>query len=535
VDLTVRVLDAAGAPIEGADVSATVVSTQSGGQSDAKGNYVPGALPSAPFQVAASHASYLPEVVNVIPPSGGGSFTWDNPVCSMSPPATLEIRLSRMQPAASYPISNVDLEKRDAFDPRAVFTWIDGGNQTNRYLAIFNGEQAQFVPVAHPLLPDTPGNGWDRISRGEPTKINPSQFGDLIWVEWGLGNTQDNDPRLLVALWVPRFRGPAPTKLDFVVFFSPNTAPERGYPADRFPWLDKYPYAAIKGGAVRQGGPPALGQPYPILGQRYLFHEKWLVYQMLAAQRQAVLVFPIQPSNDWGPFQFAEGLARLLAETTHFLHRSGHTEGGQTDTQPDQATSRTFRFYRNAIQRSLPALQHVVLAGFSAGVNPIAVLLGAAPQTSISDTRFPLFGTNSSAFFDAWMETWNHDAPAWVRAVLERNAPRWMQAPRRILRCYQTSYTGTPKNWVETSPLAQFVRDPAHEKTAPDGTYAAERHTDARCSCSLVYFDEAFLHHTAAAGTLMPRFWKTFCADGHQAVPVVTFGHAAALSGLTHL
>ncbi|MCQ6562874.1 hypothetical protein [Paenibacillus mendelii] len=40
-----------------------------------------------------------------------------------------------------------------------------------------------------------------------------------------------------------------------------------------------------------------LVQPYIGLGQRYLFHEKWLAYQLLAAKRQSILVIPIHPKG----------------------------------------------------------------------------------------------------------------------------------------------------------------------------------------------------------------------------------------------
>ena len=45
-----------------------------------------------------------------------------------------------------------------------------------------------------------------------------------------------------------------------------------------------------------------LVQPYIGLAHRYMFFEKWLVDQLLAAKRQAVVVFPVQPYGNWGPF-----------------------------------------------------------------------------------------------------------------------------------------------------------------------------------------------------------------------------------------
>jgi len=361
---------------------------------------------------------------------------------------------------------------------------------------------------------------------------------------------------MLVAAWIPRFRGPSPSELDFVVFFSPTTAPERGYPADKFPWRDPYPYMAVKRNPLRDKGSPALAQPYPGLGQRYLFELKWLVYQQLAARREATLIFPIQPSGDWGPFAYASGLARLIAEITHFMRRTARTDGLQSDREQDQAARPRYRVSRPGIHLPLPQRRQnilkprrIILSGFSAGVGPIVGMLGTSSGQKMDDGRFEnghdRFGADVTPFLDAWMEVWDHDAPSEVRAMLEQAGPGWMNRnSRRMLRCYQSQFTSTPRNWIHTTPLAQFAPGSVKPPVSAAGVVADERHADDRCS--LVYFDIGFLNHSASAHRVAPVFWKWTesdpndpkkmivrgVADEHQAVPMVTFGHAALLSGL---
>jgi hypothetical protein len=342
-------------------------------------------------------------------------------------------------------------------------------------------------------------------------------------------------------VWIPLWQGITPSQLDFVVFFTPPTNPideatkKPKYPSDRFPWLQSYPYEAWKGGKLREDGPPALVQPYPALGYRYLFREKWLVYQLLAAKRQAVVVFPIQPFGDWGPFAQAAGLARLLAEVSHFLHRTAYTSGGQTSREEDRAPSPNFRFDRITIHQPPPRLQRVVLSGFSSGMTPIVDMLGTTFGQKMNDQRFSkngidshtLFGADVAPFLRVWKEVWDHDARNDIRITMDQKLPGWLrQDPMRMARCYQTHYTGS-EGWIDRSPLVQFTSSSLLKPA--NGLDASERHKDSRCS--LVYFGQGYLLHGTSASEIAPAFWKA--ANDHQAVPMVTFGHAASLSGLT--
>jgi hypothetical protein len=497
IKVTVKVTDVVGSPVSGADISFVLSEIKTNGTSDGQGNFSPSPVPVtySSFQVDVTHPAYLPETVEVFPRDEGKYFLWDNPVCSVTASGTVTVRLSVLHAAPTLFISNPELKDRAPFNPQAVFTWTDNaGNRTGRYLALFNGENL-IVPISHPLLPDKPRTGWNRFNHGGPVKCDPSRTGNLVWLEWGLG---EKKPRLLVAVWVPRFPGPTPTQLDFVIFFSPNTAAAAGFPADKFPWLDQYPYMATRTPPTPQNPDPMLRQPYPSLGQRYLFHEKLLIYQLLAARCQAIVIFPIQPFGDWGPFGQAAGLARLIGEVSHLLRRTGLTYGGETSRDEDRALSVHQRFGRLTMHMPLPQVRRVVLSGFSAGVAPIVNMLDTSYGQKLVDSRpgldHALFGADVAPFLKAWMEVWDHDAPCGVRKAMEEAVPRWMkQNNQRILRCYQSQYTGTPENWVEITPLTQFTPGAVKPPVDAGGHKAAERHADARCS--LVYFGSGYLKH----------------------------------------
>ncbi|EEM86177.1 hypothetical protein BK742_03445 [Bacillus thuringiensis serovar pingluonsis] len=522
MNLIIEVKDVVGTLISTADVSIVSSGGRISGKTDRLGKVILGPMPVERFKIEVTHPLYLEEEVNVTPPpEGGGHFLWDNPVWTFTPPSTVMVQMSRIRAAPFFPISNNEMKQRDSFNPKGVFTWIDhAGNHTGRYLGMFNDESL-FVPVKHPLLPTKPSEEWGRLNHGEPEKINPSRTGDLFWLEWGIG---DKSPRLLVAVWVPRWRGVTQSKLDFVTFFTPNTAIPEKFPARK----EDYPYLAWKTGDI-------LVQPYPGLGHRYLFREKWLSYQLLAAKRQAVLVIPIQPYGKWGPFAHAAGLARLLAEITHFLHRTGHTSGYQTSTDEDHALTPSFRFNRNAIHQPPPPIQRVVLSGFSAGVGPIVNMLPTTIGQKMNDPDFSingidshtLFGADVAPFLNAWKEVWDHDAPDYIRKNLDKDLPVWLRKDsKRMARCYQTDDTGS-QGWIEKTPLLEFVTGPLLKPE--NGLVAAERHADNRCS--LVYFGKGYLkHHVTSTLGIPPGFWGS--KDDHQAVPMVTFMHAALLSGL---
>jgi hypothetical protein len=96
-----------------------------------------------------------------------------------------------------------------------------------------------------------------------------------------------------------------------------------------------------------------------------------------------------------------------------------------------------------------------------------------------------------------------------------------------VLRAYHTAYTGTPDDWVDTTPLARFAPDAAVVSNVP-GTGATERYAAHRCS--LIYFKYGYLEHKTGGPAPNPPFWTS--KDPHQAVPMAMFGHAAACSGL---
>jgi hypothetical protein len=512
VNITVAVIDTVGRPIAGARITVLGSSfvapliTNTLGQAYLEQNS------ASWIRIKIEHPQYVEEALESLIPPSGGSFLWNNPVCSIAPEGVITVRLSCIQPAPLMPISKKDLLKAAPFNPGKAFVEVsESGNSTGRYLNINNGSLG-FYPVKQRLLPSTPTEGWGRIEHSSMERIDPSSDGDLALLEWGV---EEGAKTLLVAVWFPRYRGTTPTSVDFIIFFSPNTAFAE-YPQT----ASAYPYQTDKKGS---GG--NLRQPFLSLAYRFLFHEKYLTYQLLAAHRQAVLIFPIQPPAGCGPFGEVSGLSRLVAEVTHFMHREGRTSGGITDRSQDLAPRRGYRFLRNGIHRPPPPLNRVILAGFSSGMNPVLDMLGAYHGQTLRALGFnpTIFGADPSKFLNAWSEVWDHDTPAEIRGKLDTNLPAWLnRTPERVARCYQTDYTGS-LNWIKSTPLKNFVQEPLKFISG----VASEQHSN---KCSLVYFGSGYLHHVANDNSAQQKFWED--KDSHQAVPHITFGHAACLSGL---
>jgi hypothetical protein len=528
MDLIVQVKDVAETAIAAANIQVSVNPPGSllSGITDGNGQFVLRQLSADWIRVTVTHSSYIEEQVGISFPVQGTSIKWDNPVCAIVPPARVVVHLSRLKAAHTFAISNTDLAQRSPFNPQAAFTWIDdSGNRTDRYLNIFNDIQDKFILVAHPLFPSQPTDGWGRLNHEAPTAVDPSRNGDTVWLEWGLGG---NEPRLLVCAWIPRLRRQAPGSLDFVIFFSPNTAGGNlPYPADSPPWVGAYPYQATRG-QVGQ----FLGQPYVGLGHKYLFaNEKHMVYQLMAANRHAVVLCPIQPYGQWGPFGQAAGLARLVLEVLHFMHRTGRTSGFNASQDQDKAPLPNDRLSVGKVHVASPSVGRVVLGGFSAGMAAVQSMLGTSPGQVLnqnvpanSHLTQALFGANVNSFLSAWKEVWDFDAEYNTRNALDGSLPGWLNRDsNRMARCYQSAYTGTPRNWIEQAPLVAFT------PSQPAGNNSArERHSD---RCSLVFVDWNYLDHASPSTPYPPVFWKV--ANLHQAMPMVMLGHAARLSGLT--
>ncbi|HFU7058052.1 TPA: hypothetical protein ACGN81_005143 [Bacillus cereus] len=533
MDLIIEVHNAAGlfgtgtTVVVGADVTIDFSGQMISGKTGQNGLYVFSThLAATHFKVKVTYPKnrYVPEEVEI--EDKQGSLVWNNPVCSVigisATMIEVKIFLSRMNIAPLYPISDSDLLRINQFNPGKVFTDLN-----NCYRYIDNSGKPVY-PVKDPLLPSHPTQGWGQINHdNNAVCIDPSQMGNFVLLEWG------DVPRMLIAVWVPNYGKVPPNELDFVEFLSPSTDPWF-FPYDQFPWRHNYPYMATRLQVNQQ-----LQQQYISLCYRYLFSSYWLIYQLLAAKRQAVVVFPIQPHGNWGPFGHAAGQARLFAEIIHVIHRMGYTSGVYQNCNPSQRVS--FKLDKPL----LPKLGRVVLSGFSRSPETINNLLKSKPNEKTGSSLFglkqpeldALFGADSKPFINAWKEIWIHDAISTARTQLDKNLPVWLDADNdRIVRCYQSIRTTGP-DWIYKSPLAKYT-------SAPSGPVGAKERSGPRCS--LVYFDKNYLINPNASipthncnnqtMPIIPVFYQDTVEQGtdrdHHAVPRVTFGHAALLSRL---
>ena len=94
------------------------------------------------------------------------------------------------------------------------------------------------------ILAQHDDDGWRRFSVEDATHTDPDKCGGFAWLEYGSPETRPQQPRFLVAVYVP-----LPSKalkdggVDALVFFSPNPNGDP-YPKSTYPFRDKYPYAA---------------------------------------------------------------------------------------------------------------------------------------------------------------------------------------------------------------------------------------------------------------------------------------------------
>jgi len=568
LNLHLTVSTADGVPIVGAEVT---LGNDSPATTDSTGSLQ--LTPSAnTFTINVSMLDYLSQVTTVVV-ADDGSMTWDDPGTSVSNSAgqtMVVIRLGRLVPAPAVATTGKDLDNNTLAIPantknpssyivplQNTFTVEQG-----QYAFLFAGERRFWAALGPTIVRDPGKSGWDALS-GTSSSITPNMSALFTWLEWAPpGGSPTSLNRYLLGIWRPRSSvvpGIAPR--DAIVFFTPNTADSRGYLADQAPYRKNYPYALN----AADGSTTVLAQRYVTLGLRYIFNEKFLAYQLLAAARDMLLIVAIQPAAQWGILQTANGLQRLIKEVILFEHRQRLAPDAQPslDVAPVPNSKGGFSV-RTILAKHLPppALGTLVTAGFSAGMAAVKALMvneaiaytnrarGISSARSWTDeSRNPYFA-DPTEFFAAWREIWDLDGSVnaiggfsqWVGSLADwqRVSGHYANGKSdRVVRCYHTDYTA----WSAASLAAV---DPILGNPSPNSsTSAPSSKTGQRdgTNGSAVWFSHGFLTGNGPGSgwdnrTDAPAFWlgqdppKDIGALAHQAIPTICFGHAAALSQL---
>ncbi len=459
----------------------------------------------------------------------------DNPACHITgsgSEVSVTAIVGRLRPA---PIVHVpdDQIPRMVGNPDGVLVYKD--NEGLIYHSLFANEYQPFYRLDHPILKNKPpeiAGEWDRLRVVPIDKVDPKKSGVFFHLEYG---ERQNGPRLFFSLYLPSPGKRKDSKLDYVVFFSPSTALQGRFPVDQYPFRGAYPY----------GMTDKTKQEYPRHSQHYLFNGVHLVYQLLAAGSDAVIIMPIAPYGDWSVFQSRAGLHRLLLECSLFLHREflttpfasvrpGWPEYARAGGSVRLPTGMGFGVDSSLFGRfePIPPIARAAIAAFSSGSTALQKLLvdteGKLPE-GFTEKRF---GANTTTFGNIFKEVWDIDcahSPYHGYDAFEAALSKWYDKGDKRFRLYHTRYTGGDHDSMTSSMLSRIRKpnDIVNEPTvAGKGTsyWAKERHA-ANNQWSCVRFDDGFL---SSSNTTNARpYWMK--DDAHHFIPKIAFGHAAYL------
>ncbi len=570
MNVLISVRTADGVPIVGATVGlnggGTTVTTDTNGGAAL-------APTGDSFTVTATMANYSEQATSFAV-AQDGSLIWDDPgtiVTDSGGQPNIEMRLGRLVPSPTVAMDQKALDdilkfpdnlfnKKHPENPsyavplQHTFTLEDG-----EYAFLSAGEKQFWAALRITILADN-GKGWGGALDGTQTSITPNMQGKFTWLEWGPpGGSPAALNRYLVGLWRPRSSSvPGSAPRDAIIFYTPYTDTVANFLRDTPPYRKNYPYALNQD----YYDPHKLMQRYVALGLRYIFYEKFLAYQLLAAARDALLIVPIQPSGNWEVFQRAEGIQRLLKEVILFEHRQRLSS--DDDPSLDTAPVGTGTGEAKSLTQHLPPppLGTIVTAGFSAGMKAVKqqiineiISYGHRPAARTwaneSKDSNSSYYADPTEFFTSWREIWDLDGDMdsignylqWGKTLADwqrfKGSGHYVDKDSdRIARCYHTDFTGWTAETVTKMDSILTIAGPVPgTHTSPirgASPKAAERNGT---NGSAVWFSKRYLEGNGPSDTWneetdAPAFWEKY---QHQAVPAICFAHAAVLSQLRKL
>ncbi|MFJ3393239.1 hypothetical protein [Leifsonia aquatica] len=412
-------------------------------------------------------------------------------------------------------------------NPQAVYVHDSGGGNWIYRGGWLGAENMRILK--EPVFGDPNGTDWARLAHDDPPRVELAKRGSFAFLEFGPArDAARRDPRFAMFVWMPK--EPLGDVPHVVVFYSPTTSAP-SYPADTYPFLGNYPYAFL----MRDGSPKPKKQavaaedtvqPYADLATNYLDVGYKIVYQLLAAGRNPIVVMPIQASADWGPFASPSGMGRATADVVRFLYARqlvGSKKAPAAALALSGAAATTFPPSGHVVPDQAPRRYTVTVSGFSAGINAVVALCASAPL----DTKkyaASAFASDPAVFDAAWTELWDIDgvdSAGWQH--LSAAFVRW-RTGRRCLRSYHSQDTYNSSKGNVLIEAALIVR------TSGSAGYVEEGISkDAKTTW--VHFSNGYIRGTPLApgttepdGAPRPRYGYY---DAHHMVPALAFGHAA--------
>ena len=242
-------------------------------------------------------ADYTAERAIISFDDGQDAWTTTNPLMPSRSKTDLAI-IARLGVMRFAPVKTLPemMPVQPDFNPRAAL--IESRGNGFAYRGLWLGD-VFIARLSAPLFGDPAAEDWKRFAH-EKKHWTAREHGTFALLEFGFpAPNSKGRPRFLVGVWYPNH--PFGDTADVNVFYSPNTGPP--YPGDSYPFAKAYPYQMTP----KEGhkGPnytlTDLDQPYIGLGMNYVCVGYKIVYQMLAAGKNSIVIMPIQPASQWGP------------------------------------------------------------------------------------------------------------------------------------------------------------------------------------------------------------------------------------------
>jgi len=422
-------------------------------------------------------------------------------------------------------------------DPGAI--WL---NPSGQVVGLTDGSISGYPVVVDPTLSkDETKSDWGRFNSASKG-VDPSTATGGTWFDW-LEYGDPGTTKWLMAIWVIGRAGakPNPNTTDVVVLYSPNTAFSLYAPKDVYPYKRKFILNKLTNNLV-------LVQPYPNLAYRYLApggtsgkdgKDFGFAYQAMAAERSLVLIMPIQFFGFWGPVLAQDGLARMIQEVLLYV--------GDNTVNATQPFSVFGQYQR-------PRLGRIALAGYSAGMSDVRLLLKTSTYQALASTYAALAskatGADRANYSDmaqrlrALPESmWASPADLFTKNCREvysidgffqgdnksfqNEMGDWFtRTDDAMLRIYATDGRFKESEVITGTKLDDVFRGVSPQVMGKPPLASKEFHrSDARAS--FAWFTEAFM--TFKGVDFMPDATNPDI-DAHHTIPRVVLSHAISLS-----
>lgn len=273
--------------------------------------------------------------------------------------------------------------------------------------------------------------------------------------------------------------------------------------------------------------------PTPGVAINYVLDGYKIIYQLIAAGRNPIVVMPVQPSSDWGPWASQGGIGRSIREVVRFLFAKRYVATKPlTFSQLRLSPAGTGEFppEKPLSNDTLPddTQLRITVSGFSAGVSAIITLCSGVPdklrQELPQNYPAPLFFAPDTFMNDRWVELWDIDCSiqkvmSWDQGIQSWKAWKGRSSKRRI-RAYHsqdTSPLGSQNGLVEAKLVVR--------KMGKAGFVELGESPDK--SITWVGFSDSYLIGNKTSPNhvkVKPEFGTL---DPHHFVPTIAFAHAA--------